>query len=290
MSDDRVQSDCDVTIALLTYNAGPLLMRVLEAVRNQETDCRVEILAIDSGSTDDTLKTLLCYDTRLLDVFPEEFNFGRTRDLVYENARGAVVVNLSQDAVPASSDWLENLLRPLGEPKVCVSCGRSIPDPSRKEPQFPWERNGYFYFTREYRNFVSSYGRGVSFANSAVTRAVWETLRIDPQPLGEDFQFQMKLKKAGYETAFPEGAEVLHHHNYNIRSLYRRCHDEGLSIRMMGHPYNEADLVRDLVSPAKYVQWLRELKRGSLNSGAALTFPVLRPLAVYAGSRFGKAA
>lgn len=277
-----------MTIALLTRNAGPVLARALEAIAMQETSRRVEIVAIDSGSTDDTVKTLLCFDTRIVDVFPEEFNFGKTRDLLYEQARGEFVVNLSQDAIPAHPQWLENLLAPFEDERIGVSCGRSIPDPDRDMPQFPWERNGYFYFTREYRKFVTRYGRGVSFANSAVRRSIWEQLRIDPQPLGEDFQFQKKLKDTGFETAFPQGAEVLHHHNYNLRALYHRCHDEGAAVRIMGCPYNEIDLLRDLASPSKYIQWLRELKRGSLRSGAAISFPVLRPFAVYAGSRFGQ--
>lgn len=290
MDDEHRDNPCDVTIAILTRDGGPVLARALEAVVAQETSRRLEIVAIDSGSTDDTVKTLLCFRARIVDVFPEEFDFGKTRDLLYAEARGEFVVNLSQDAVPAHPRWLENLLRPFEDERVGVSCGRSVPDPDRDLPQFPWERNGYFYFTREYRKFVARYGRGVSFANSAVRRALWERLRIDPQPLGEDFQFQKKLKDTDFETAFPDDAEVLHHHNYDLRALYDRCHDEGAAVRIMGCPYNELDLLRDLASPSKYIQWLRELKRGSLRSGAALTFPVLRPIAVYAGSRFGQRA
>ncbi|MDK1022054.1 MAG: hypothetical protein QGD90_10505 [Candidatus Hydrogenedentes bacterium] len=52
--------------------------------------------------------------------------------------------------------------------------------------------------------------------------------------------------------------------------------------------YGEWDLLCDLAGPRKYVQWLRELRRGSLRSSASVFFPVLRPIAVYMGSRFGK--
>ncbi len=278
---------CDITVALLTRDAGPLLARVLDGVLGQETDRRVEVLAVDSGSADGTVDVLKARDVRVVAIPAAEFDFGRTRDLAYQHARGDIVVNLSQDAIPADSGWLENLIRPLGDPEVGVSCGTSIPDPERDRPQFPWERNGYFYFTREIRKFVAQYGRGVSFANSAVPRKVWERHRFDPQPLGEDFQFQKKLHGAGLRTAFPEAAKVLHHHHYNLHTLYARCRDEGLALRLLGCGYTEFDLLRDLASAGKYLQWLRELRRGSLNSAAALLFPVLRPAAVYAGSRFG---
>jgi len=276
----------DVTIAVLTRDAGPVLPRWLDAVQGQVTGRRFEVLAVDSGSTDGTLDTLRAHGVRVVTIEQGAFNWGRTRDLAYEQARSPVVVNLSQDAIPRNDQWLERLLRPLADPEVAVSCGSSVPDAEREFPQFPWERNGYFYFTREMGKFAARYGRGLSFANSAVRRAVWEDLRFDDQPTGEDFQFQTKLHAAGLRIAFVDDAPVLHHHNYGFGGLFRRCRNEGYALRLMGCPYTELDLLLDLASPAKYIQWLRELKRGSLRTVADVTFPVVRPIAVYAGSRF----
>ncbi len=278
----------DVTIALLTRDAGTLLGRVLDAIQNQTTKRKVELLAIDSGSTDGTLERLAAHGARVISIAPENFNFGSTRDQAYEESHGDFVVNLSQDAVPAQPDWLENLLVPFDDETVAVSCGASAPDPDRDLPHFPWERNGYFYFTREIKQFVKRYGKGVSFSNSAVRRSVWEEYRFDAQPLGEDFQFQMKLHGSQYRIAFPAEAKVLHHHHYDLKALYHRCRNEGMALRIMGCRYTILDLIADLISPRKYLQWLRELRRGSLKNSAAIVFPVARPLAVYMGSRFGK--
>ncbi|MBN2310070.1 MAG: glycosyltransferase family 2 protein [Candidatus Hydrogenedentes bacterium] len=283
-----IRRDDAVTVAILTRDAGPLLARVLEAVSAQETPRRVDVLAVDSGSTDDTLDTLRKHDARVVNVPPGEFDWGRTRDLAYREAQTPVIVNLSQDAVPAHNQWLENLIAPLADPAAGASCGPSRPDPERGFRQFPWERNGYFYFTREIRRFVARHGRGLSFANSAVPRAVWEQLGLDPQPIGEDFQFQIKLRAAGLNIAFPEDAPVLHHHNYPLGRLYLRCRNEGLALRHLGCPYSEWDLARDLASLPKYVQWLRELCRGDLRAPADFVYPALRPLAVYVGSRFAR--
>src|SRR5690606_3436331 len=115
---------------------------------------------------------------------------------------------------------------------------------------------------------TAKHGKGLSFANTAVRRTVWESLRIEPQATGEDFGFQIKLHKAGVPIAFPDDAPVLHHHNYTLKGVYRRCRNEGLALREMGCAYTEADLATDLLSPKKYLQWMRELKRGTLRSGA----------------------
>lgn len=278
----------DVTIGIPTRNAGKELRRLLNAVFAQGTARRFEVLALDSGSTDGTLALLAEYPVRVIEVDRAAFDWGRMRNLLFQAARGAVVVNLSQDAIPAHGRWLDHLLRPLEESGVGASCGSSIPDPEREHPQFQWEKNGYFYFTREMARFRAHYGRGLSFANTAVPRPVWERLRIDPQATGEDFQFQIKLHAAGLRVAFPEDAQALHHHDYTLRGVFRRCRNEGLALREMGFPYREWDLALDLLGPRKYVQWLREARRGSLRTSAERWYPALRPWAVYWGSRFAR--
>jgi rhamnosyltransferase len=280
--------EAGVTVAMLTRDGTAFIERVLDAVEAQRTDRQIEIVAVDSGSQDNTVGVLESRGVRVMRVAREEFDWGRARDLAFQESRSDIVVNLSQDAVPAHVRWLENLVCPVENVEVGVSCGSSIPDADRGFCQFPWEKNGYFYFTREMRKFTERYGRGVSFSNSAVRREVWERLRIDPQPIGEDFQFQTKLVEAGLQVVFPEDAPVLHHHNYPLNRLWMRCWNEGLALRTLGCPYSEWDLVRDLASLSKYVQWLREIRRGSLSAAADFTYPVLRPLAVYVGSRFGR--
>lgn len=273
-----------ITIAYLTRNGGGLLARSLAAIPEQSTAHDIEVLAVDSGSTDGTVSTLLHAGARVVEIPSEEFNFGRTRDLAYQRAMGEIVVNLSQDAVPAHRDWLERLLAPLEEKSVAASCGRSVFDPERGHRQFAWERNGYFYFTREMVQFRRRYGRGLSFSNSAVRRSAWEQLRFGAIALGEDFQFQIAAKEAGFALAFPEGAEVLHHHDYTLPALWRRCRDEGAALKQLGCAYNALDLARDLSSPPKFVQFARDIAHARLRTPAEILFPLLRPLAVYSGN------
>jgi rhamnosyltransferase len=287
VADDHSEYRCDVSVTLLTHNGGPLLRRLLEAVRGQDTERVVEIVAVDSGSTDGTLDILREFDARVTSIPSESFNFGRTRDQVFDLSRGKIVICLSQDAIPAHPHWLENLIAPLDDPEVAASCGRSIPDPDRGFDQFPWERNGWFYFTAEMRKFRERYGRGLSNANSAIRRSVCERLRFGEQAIGEDFLLQTKLHAEGARIAFPEDAAVLHHHTYTLRTLYKRCRNEGMGLVALGCDYTTGELVRDFVSLGKYKTWLREFAKGNLRNPAALLFPIVRPVAVYVGCRYG---
>jgi len=290
LTGEAAHSACDVSVTFLTRNGGATLKRALQSVRNQETDRRVEIVALDSGSTDATLQNLESANARVESIAPEAFDFGTTRDRVFGMARAPIIVALSQDAVPADDTWLESLLAPLEQTGAVVSCGKSIPDPHRWFNPFAWERNGYFYFTREMRAFRERFGRGLSFSNAALRRDVWESLRIDPQPVGEDYQFQTKLHAAGLTIAFAPDAQVYHHHNYSLPKLAERCRNEGLGLRTLGCGYSEWDLAADMFSPHKFVQWAREVRHRRIQSWAEALFPVIRPAAVYAGSRFGRRA
>jgi rhamnosyltransferase len=278
----------EITVGIPTRDAMALLPRLVGAVRAQCTGRALEILGVDYGSTDGTVAFLRDAGARVVETDPAGFNWGLLRDRLFAEARGRVVVHLSQDAIPAGPDWLERLTAPLDDPEVGASCGTSIPDPERTWPQFPWEKNGYFYFTREMRRFRERHGRGLSFANTAVRRAVWEEVGIGPQSIGEDFRFQQRLQAAGYRVAFPADAPVLHHHDYTLGRAWIRCRNEGAALRDLGMPYSAADLLLDLASPRPWVQWLREARRGSLRTPAAWLYPAVRPLAVWAGNRTGR--
>lgn len=271
-----------------TRNAGPSYARTLDAIRDQATNESVELIALDSGSIDGTLDALRIHGVRIIEIPADDFDWGRARNRLFEESKGEIVICLSQDAIPASNNWLDRLIAPLEDPEVAASCGSSIPDPNRSFDQFQWEKNGYYYFTREIKKFNAKYGKGLSFANCAVRRAAWEQAGIGPQATGEDFQFQTRLHEAGLRIAFPDDAPVLHHHNYKLRALWRRCRNEGLALRTLDCAYTEWDLISDLASLPKYIQYVREIRRGSLRSPAEWLFPWIRPIAVYTGSRFAK--
>lgn len=274
----------DVTVGVPTRNAVGTISRLLDAVSRQRTDKRIELLAIDWGSQDKTREILESRGVRIVEFPCSDFDWGSLRERLFAEASSPIVIHLSQDAVPANEDWLENLIRPLSDSGVGASCGHSLPDPLRPYRQFQWEKNGRFYFTGEMRAFRSRYGKGFSFANAAVRRDVWEKFHIDPQSLGEDFQFQMKLHAAGLRVAFADDAPVFHHHHYSFRRMIQRCANEGFALREMGFPYGVRDALVDLTVACPYSTWLREALRGRLRTLAEWLYPVARPVAVYFGS------
>ena len=98
------------SILLLTKNGASDLEQLLPSLFAQEGASQVEVIAVDSGSTDRTLDLLREYRVRIVEIPAEEFHHARTRNFAAGLARGEILVFLSQDAVPASASWLSSLI------------------------------------------------------------------------------------------------------------------------------------------------------------------------------------
>src|ERR1700693_3044368 len=102
------------TIAILTYNAIESINGLLDSCLAQSVDFPFEILVIDSGSSDGTLEAVRSRNAVRLHQIPNSsFGHGRTRNLAVELAKGEFVVFVTQDATPATTHWLADILRPF---------------------------------------------------------------------------------------------------------------------------------------------------------------------------------
>src|SRR5919106_1972038 len=117
-----------VTVALPVLDGGPLLGEVLAAVREQEVDREVELLVIDSGSSDGSPALARRHGARVVEIAPAEFSHGGTRNRLMELASGEHVAFLTQDSLPAGPRWLAALLRGFTPaPDVALVSGPYLP-------------------------------------------------------------------------------------------------------------------------------------------------------------------
>jgi rhamnosyltransferase len=119
----------NVTIAVPTYNGADYLDDLIGAVFSQKTNLVYEMLVIDSGSSDRTLEIIKKYpEVKLHEIPNSDFGHGKTRNLASKMANGDFIVFLSQDAVPATSKWLEYMIEPfyISDKVFCV-VGKQTP-------------------------------------------------------------------------------------------------------------------------------------------------------------------
>jgi rhamnosyltransferase len=235
----------DVTVAIPVRDGGELLAGTLRALSRQTV--AHELLVCDSGSRDGSVALAREHGARVLEIVPENFSHGGTRNLLMGEARGARVALLTQDAEPADERWLESLLggfERAGE--VALVFGAYRPRPGASEPvRLELERwfrslspDGLPHVERlasgeRSQLAVELLGRRGFFtdANACVARAAWERVPFREVPYAEDRVLAIDMLRAGYAKVFVPQATVLHSHDYSAGGQLRRSFDEWRGLR-----------------------------------------------------------
>ncbi len=123
-----------VSVVVPVKDGARHLEELLPAIAGQRIDADVEILVIDSGSTDGSPALARSLGATVIEIEPAEFGHGRTRNLAAFEATGDRIVFLTQDATPIGDGWLDRARRAAR----CRGAGRPLiraaPAPAGHEP------------------------------------------------------------------------------------------------------------------------------------------------------------
>ena len=128
-------SEFDVTIFIRSRNESALIGECLRAVLAQKHSYRVEILVLDSESTDGTPDIARELGAQVFSIPKILFTYSSALNAGVQLAHGEFFVPLSAHCVPANSDWLEKLLVPLKDPVCAAAFSRQIPWPDVSIPE-----------------------------------------------------------------------------------------------------------------------------------------------------------
>ena len=115
------------SIVIRAYNEEAHIGQLLDGVLQQSLK-DLEVILVDSGSTDGTVRIAESMDGRcpvkVVSIQPEKFTFGYSLNRGIANASGHLVVFASAHVYPIYPDWLERLLAPLADPQVALAYGK----------------------------------------------------------------------------------------------------------------------------------------------------------------------
>jgi GT2 family glycosyltransferase len=234
-----------VTVAIPVRDGGELLAGTLRALAGQSV--AHELLVCDSGSRDGSPGLARSHGARVIEIAPEEFNHGETRNLLVREAGGEHVALLTQDAEPADERWLERLLggfeleRDVGlvyglyRPRAGASTAVAL-ELTRWFDSLSPDGTARVERLEDPERLLSStalLGRRGFFtdANACVARAAWERVPFRAVPYAEDRVLAIDMLRAGYAKVYVPGAAVLHSHDYTPSQQLRRSFDEWRGLR-----------------------------------------------------------
>lgn len=240
-------SQPNFSVVIPTKNGGPLFGRVLERVVRQSVPGILDILVVDSGSTDETLDIVRRYpQVRLIEIQPHEFGHGKTRNFAMAEAKGELVAMITQDALPASEDWLMRMSEPLlANPKVAGVFGRHLAYPEasiftrreleahfegfQSQPVVKLESHERYANEEGYRQFLYFF----SDNNAMLRRSVWEQIHYPEVDFAEDQAWARLIIEAGYQKAYAHDGVVYHSHDYGLFERLQRSFDESYALRRL---------------------------------------------------------
>jgi rhamnosyltransferase len=228
------------SIIIRAYNEEAHICRLLQGITEQ-TVRDVQVILVDSGSTDGTVAVAQEFDVEVVQIPPEEFTFGRSLNQGIAQARADLVVMASAHVYPVYPDWLEQLLAPFKDIEVGLSYGKQR---GAKKSNFSEQQ----IFKHWYPD-VSSPRQDHPFcnnANAAIRLNFWQEHHYDETLPGlEDLEFGKWVQSQGRAIAYVADAEVIHVHNESQKGILNRYRREGMAFKKI-YPqerFGRADLI-----------------------------------------------
>ncbi|HEX6269516.1 MAG TPA: glycosyltransferase family 2 protein [Anaerolineales bacterium] len=229
------------SIVIRAYNEEKHIGRLLEGIRHQ-TLKDVEIILVDSGSTDGTVSIAESFGTRIVKIPWDEFTFGRSLNFGVRAATSEFVVIASAHIYPVYPDWLVSLLHPFADEKVVLTYGKQrAPESARFS-----ERQIFHQWYPD----VSKPRQETAFcnnANAAIRKSLWERNPYDETLTGlEDLAWGKLAKEQGYDIAYVAEAEIIHVHDETLRGVFNRYRREAMAFKKI-YPeshFNVYDFIR----------------------------------------------
>ena len=235
------------SIVIRAFNEEKHLGRLLEGI-SQQTIQNVQVILVDSGSTDNTVKIAIEKNVQIVSINPEDFTFGRSLNMGIEASKSDFVLIASAHVYPVYPDWIEKMLEPFSDPSVALVYGkqRGIAGSQFSERQI---------FIHWYSD-ISKKPQDHPFcnnANAAMRKALWKKNPYNESLSGlEDLAWAKWAQENGYKIVYDAQAEIKHVHEESWRGIKKRYLREGMAFKNI-YPqerFSLFDLIRLFVKNA----------------------------------------
>jgi len=218
-----------LSIVIRCFNEEKHIGRLLAGILEQSVQ-DVEIIVVDSGSTDATVSIASNFPVKIVPIRPQDFSFGHALNVGCEAASGDILLFASAHVYPLYHDWLSLMMKPFEQDgRIGLVYGQQRGDHRNKYSEhqifakwFPEEST-----LNQPHPFCNN-------ANCAIRRSLWLEQPYDEDLTGlEDLDWAKKLLEKGHRIAYSAGATIIHVHDERWKNIYNRYHREAIALRLI---------------------------------------------------------
>ena len=217
-----------ISIVIRTLNEERYLEDLMTSIKSQNIKPHeIEIVVIDSGSTDKTLHISKKYDAKITHIKKSEFTFGRSLNMGTKFSSGDIIVYISGHCIPVDNDWLINLVKPIMLNEADYTYGKQI---GKHTTKFSEKMIFKKYFPDHSKIHQKDFF--CNNANSAIKRSLWKKFKFDEKITGlEDMHLAKKALSKGFLLSYISDAIVYHIHDETWSQTKRRYEREALALK-----------------------------------------------------------
>lgn len=230
-----------ISVIVPVKNGGENLKVFFNRIRSQRKIQNVEIIVMDSESTDNSVDIAMQYGAKVISIPQEEFNHGDTRNLGAKEAQGDFLVFTVQDAMPINNYWLYNMICPfINYPDLAALSSKQFVKPEAdlfslwmaenmtdllgvKNDSISSLLDGFDLTAWSF--FNSTTKRRLTFfdnVSSCIRSSVLRDLNFSPLVNAEDIDFGVKLLKSRKSIGYMTSTGVYHWHERGADHVLNR--------------------------------------------------------------------
>lgn len=224
-----------VTVVIPVKNGISTLKPCLEGIFSQTLKDSIEVIVIDSGSTDGTLELLAKYPVKVHNLPPKDFNHGETRNLGVSLAQGEFVLMTVQDATPVDDRWIETMLGHFSDPLVAGVCGQQIVAHDHEKNPLQWfkpasEAKPFTVYFENPEDFTILPGKkqheycNWDDVNAMYRKSIKEKVPFKKLMFSEDTLWAKDALALGYKIVYDYRARVYHYHHQDFKFYFKRSY------------------------------------------------------------------
>ena len=276
-----------ISVIIRCFNEKKYIEKLLRGLNSQIVNTEIEIIVVDSGSTDGTLDIINHYSTKVINISPDDFTFGHSLNKGIEAATGDICVIVSAHCFPKDESWIQQLIAPFEDHKVALVYGKQVGSETTKYSEKQIFHKWFPNTSQPVCNLAFC-----NNANSAIRRSVWLKHQFNEELSGlEDLDWARKVKKDDYIISYQAGAVVHHAHDESSALIFNRYYRESLAYKEIykNEHFGFWDFLRYFILNAlsDCIHSIQD-KVFFINVGAIIQFRFLQFLGTYKGNSFKK--